>query len=100
MEASMPDSPKSYRVAVIGCGPRGLAGGSAYQAHPRTTVVGVCDLSAERVQTLGETLGVSDRFSDYRTMIRETHPDIVVIAVTADYHYDLTMDVLTFGVNV
>src|SRR5262245_37116685 len=100
METSMSDGQKRYRVALIGCGPRGLAGGEAYESHPRTTVVGLCDLSAERVNTLGETLGVSARFSDYRTMIRETQPDIVVIATTADFHHQLAMDVLTFGVNL
>jgi predicted dehydrogenase len=86
METSVPDTQRTYRVAIIGCGPRGTAGGTAYRAHPRTTVVGVCDLAAERATALGDTLSVPGRFSDHRVMIRETRPDVVVIATTADFH--------------
>ena len=96
----MPTPGKSYRVAIIGCGPRGTAGGEAYKAHPRVTLVGLCDLAPERLNALGDKLGVAARFADHQKMIRETKPDIVVIATTADYHFDLAMDVLTFGVNI
>ena len=49
---------KTYRVAILGCRGRGGAAGRAYHAHPRTEVVGLCDLVQERVDTLGDELGV------------------------------------------
>lgn len=96
----MSQSHRSYRVAVLGCGPRSTVAAYAYDAHPRTDVVGICDLSPERLNTLGDALGTSARFSDHAKMIRETHPDIVVIAVPADLHYPLAMDVLDRGVSI
>jgi predicted dehydrogenase len=91
---------RPYRVAILGCGPRGTASGTAYAAHPRTSVVGLCDLAPERLNALGDALGVAWRFSDHETMIRETRPDIAVIATPADLHFDLAMQVLDRGVNV
>jgi predicted dehydrogenase len=90
----------SYRVAIIGCGPRGNAAADAYSAHPRTSVVGICDVVPERLNALGDRLGLPARFSDYDVMIRETRPDIVVIATQADLHYELAMRVLDLGANV
>src|SRR5438874_1286713 len=36
----MSTSSKTYRVAIIGCGPRGNAAANGYGAHARTSVVG------------------------------------------------------------
>src|SRR5262245_7004147 len=91
---------KNYRVAVIGCGPRGTAAADAYDAHPRSTVVGLCDLEPERLRTLADSLRISARFSDDETMVRETRPDIVVIATRNEQHHEQTMRVLELGVHV
>src|SRR5262245_59074425 len=55
---------KTYRVAVLGCGMRGTAHARAYHAHPRTELVALCDRVQERLDTLGDTYGVRDRFTD------------------------------------
>ena len=55
---------KTYRVAMLGCRSRGTSAARAYNAHPRIEVVGLCDLVQERLDTLGDELGVSARFSD------------------------------------
>ena len=55
---------KTYRVAMLGCRSRGTSAARAYHAHPRIEVVGLCDLVQERLDTLGDELGVSARFSD------------------------------------
>ena len=44
---------KIYRVAVFGC--------RAYHEHPRSEVVGLCDLVLELLATLGDELGVAGR---------------------------------------
>lgn len=89
-----------YRVAIVGCRSRGRAAGYAYQAHPRTEVVGLCDLIPERREALGEALGVSARFADLDEMIREVVPDIVAIPTGTEFHYDLCMRVLDYGVHI
>jgi predicted dehydrogenase len=45
---------KTYRVALLGCRSRGTATGRVYHAHPRTQVVGLCDLIEDRLNTLGD----------------------------------------------
>jgi len=49
---------------VLGCRSRGAAAARAYQAHPRTEVVGLCDLVRERLDALGDELEVKERFTD------------------------------------
>jgi len=91
---------KTYRVAIVGCRSRGRAAAVAYHAHPRTEVVGLCDLVEERRNSLGELLGVSARFSDIDEMIKTVAPDIVAVATGTAFHYDLCMQVLEHGVHV
>ncbi|MBD3183383.1 hypothetical protein GF312_13885 [Candidatus Poribacteria bacterium] len=91
---------KTYRVAVLGCRSRGTAAAKAYHAHPRTEIVGLCDLVKERYDQLGDMLGVSARFDDMDKMISKTQPDIVVIPTGTEYHYELTMRALEYGVNI
>ena len=70
---------KTYRVAILGCRGRGTAASHAYHAHPRTEVVALCDLVQERLDTLGDELGVAARFTDLDEMIVQTQPDLVAI---------------------
>ena len=91
---------ETYRVAILGCGGRGTAAARAYHAHPRTEVVALCDLIRERLDTLGNELGVSARFTDLDVMIVETQPDIVAIPTGTEFHYDLSMRVLEYSINI
>ena len=91
---------KTYRVAILGCRGRGTAAARAYHAHPRTEVVGVCDLVRELVDTLGDELDVDARYADLDAMIVETNPDIVAIPTGTEFHYPLAMRVLEHGVHI
>ena len=91
---------KTYRVAILGCRGRGTAAARAYHAHPRTEVVGLCDLVQELMDTLGDELGVAARYDDLDAMIAETKPDIVAIPTGTEFHYPLSMRVLEHGVHV
>ena len=91
---------KTYRVAMLGCRSRGTSAARAYNAHPRIEVVGLCDLVQERLDTLGDELGVSARFTDLDRMIRQAQPDLVAIPTGTEFHYPLAMRVLEHGVNI
>ena len=91
---------KTYRAAILGCRSRGTATAWAYHAHPRIEVVALCDLNRELLDTLGNNLSVSARFTDLDVMIAETQPDIVAIPTGTEFHYDLSMRVLEHGVNI
>lgn len=91
---------KTYRVAILGCRSRGTSAARVYHAHPRTEVVGLCDLLEERLNRLGDELGVSARFTDLDEMIRQTAPDIVAIPTAPALHAPLALRVLEHGVNI
>jgi predicted dehydrogenase len=60
----------------------------------------LCDLIEERLNRLGDEIGVSARFTDLDEMIRQTEPDIVAIPTGTEFHYDLSMRVLEHGVHI
>ena len=91
---------RSYRIAILGCRGRGGAAARAYFSHPRTELVGLCDLIAERRDQLGEELGVEARYEDLDAMIEETEPDIVAIPTGTEFHHDLALRVLEHGVHI
>lgn len=91
---------KTYRVVIMGCRDRGTAIGRAYRAHPRTKVVGLCDRHPERTDALGVELDVAARFSDLDQAIRQTKPDVVVVATGTQSHFELGMRVIEHGVHL
>lgn len=91
---------KTYRIAILGCRSRGTSAARVYHAHPRTEVVGLCDLLEDRLNTLGDELGVSARFTDLDEMIRQTQPNIVAIPTAPYLHAPLALRVLEHGVHI
>ena len=91
---------KTYRVAILGCRDRGGHAARAYHAHARTEVVGLCDLVEERLNGLGDQLGVDARYTDLDAMIEEAEPDIVAIPTGTEFHFPLCMRVLEHGVDI
>ena len=91
---------KNYRIAILGCRGRGTAAARAYHQHPRTEVVGLCDLIPERLETLGGELGVAARYNDLDRMIAAEAPDIVAIPTGTEFHYELALRVLEHGVHI
>jgi len=91
---------ETYRVAILGCRSRGTSAARVYHAHPRTEVVGLCDLLEDRLNALGDELGVAARFADLDEMIRQTKPDIVAIPTAPSLHAPLALRVLEHGVHI
>ncbi|MBI3921809.1 MAG: Gfo/Idh/MocA family oxidoreductase [Armatimonadetes bacterium] len=91
---------KTYRIALIGCGPRGTAAARAYHAHPRTEVVAVCDRVQELRDKLGEELNVSARFADLEEMLSDVGADLAVIATGTEFHHELALRALECGVHI
>ena len=91
---------KTYRVAILGCRSRGGAAARAYHAHPRTRIVGLCDLKTELAESLAKEVGGPTCFRDLDEMIRTTSPDLVAIPTGTEFHHDLCMRVLEHGVHI
>src|SRR5262245_14368421 len=82
-EHAMPD--KRYRVAVIGSTGRGDYGhglDAAFRGVDRAEIVAVADDNPAGLRKVGERLGVSALFADYREMLDQLKPDVVCIGPT------------------
>jgi len=68
------------RVAVIGAGQMAnLVHYPSLASLPDVEIVGICDLSAERLRATGERWGVSAMFDEWSTMLDEVRPDAVYV---------------------
>ena len=64
-----------------------------------TRLVGVSDLNAETGRARATELGCSF-FPDYKTMLRETEPDVAVVLTPHPFHAAIAIDCLTAGAHV
>jgi len=71
---------RPVRVAVIGAGQMAnLVHYPSLASLPDVEIVGICDLSAERLRATGERWGVSAMFDEWSTMLDEVRPDAVYV---------------------
>lgn len=88
------------RIAVIGGGAVIAAAHlEAIAAQPTARLVGLSDLSAERVAPRAAAAGVP-AFADHRAMLAELRPDLAVICTPHPSHADLTLDCFGAGAHV
>lgn len=93
------------RVAILGCG--GMAGGHArrFAAHPDAAVVGLCDVSLDRVEAfcernLKEYAPKPAFFVDAAEMYATCKPDAVSIVTPHTLHFEQGMQALAAGCHV
>ncbi len=76
-------------------GPMPGSHAAAYDRHPRTEVVGVCDLQEEALADFkaqwGDVWPDVRLYTDYREMLRAEKPDLVSVATSDHVHADMTV---------
>ena len=77
-----------YRVAIIGCGRMGQNYAEAYTIYPDTEIVAIVDANAQRRDVLGARFGVNALYADVEALLRDTVPDIAVVATPTKYMKD------------
>lgn len=89
--------------ALIGCGRIARNHLIAVQ-NTGLELVALCDLIPEKAATLlaaGRYPGPAPRFfTDYKTMMHETHPDIVAIATESGLHAEIALYCIACGAHV
>lgn len=87
------------RVAVIGVGSMGFNHLRVYSELEGVQVVGISDVSAERLELLKARFQVPT-YSDYRKLIEEQKPDAVSITVPTSEHEQVATFALRAGVHL
>ncbi|HEX9841554.1 MAG TPA: Gfo/Idh/MocA family oxidoreductase, partial [bacterium] len=88
------------RVAVLGLGNAG------WNLHlpaladlPTATTVGACDLDPARRDRAAARWRVPV-FGDFDAMVRETHPEVIVVATPPPHHADACLQAFSAGCHV
>lgn len=87
------------RAGVIGLG-MGKNHARAYAKHDRSELVAIADLDENRLKTVGDELGVPQRYTSPEDMIAKANLDVVCIATPNTLHKPLTLAALEAGCHV
>ncbi len=91
-----------YKVMVVGMGKRGKHHAAAFQANENFEVAGICDISAEMLNSAAETLGMTDvvKGSDAAAMARELKPDVFCFCTMPNLRYDMVKIAVDCGAKL
>lgn len=72
------------------------------QEHPNTELVGIADADPARMQSAIEHFGIAPEavFTDWRTCLDTTRPDIAILCPKTGEHGQYVVDVAPYGVHV
>jgi predicted dehydrogenase len=94
--------PKTYRVALIGCGGIARLHARSITDLPEAELVALADIRPEAINQFGDTYDIPTdrRFTDYSVLLDAVRPDIAIVATRADTHAEITIAALDRGINV
>lgn len=93
---------RKYSVVQVGLGARGETSIKSFQAlEDRIEIVGVCDLNEDRLNSIGEKLGISTerRFSDTEEMLKTCRPDLFSFCTLPSIRFELIELAARYGVQ-
>jgi predicted dehydrogenase len=79
-----------YKTVMVGAGRIASAHVKALRESGRYELMAVADIREEAARALAEQHDVPRSFGDYRAMLSETRPDVVVIATWPGLHAEMT----------
>ncbi len=72
----------------------------AFQAHPDTRLVALCDTNESALAEAGEAAGVAARYTVFERMLDEARPDAVVVATPMQFHASQAIAALQRDISV
>ncbi|MEF3311901.1 Gfo/Idh/MocA family oxidoreductase [Paenibacillus sp. GYB004] len=90
---------KTYRAAIIGAGVIAKVHAKTLHENARTELVAIADIAEDRVRELAAAYGAAP-YTDYRVMIRERAPDIVIITLPHHLHKEAAIACASLGCHV
>lgn len=88
------------RWGVIGLGWFGEVHADNLAEIPEIELAALCTRRPERLNEVGERLGVNRRYTDYRELLADTEIDVVSITTHINDHRDIAIDALRSGKHV
>ena len=72
----------------------------AFQHHPATQIVALCDLHEPTLLEIGKATHITRLYTNYEKMLDEVQPDIVVVATPMHYHVAQSIAALQRDIHV
>jgi predicted dehydrogenase len=94
-----------FKTALIGCGWWGMNILNEAIAAKRAVVVGLCDVDRRHLDAAGGkveelTGGKPIRYTDYRDLLNDQRPEVVIVATPDHWHPLQTIDAVKAGAHV
>ncbi len=98
-------SDKTYRTALIGCGWWGNNILGEAMASKECKITALCDVDQRLLNTTAdrvtkETGKAPHKYGDFRKLLKEEYPDIVIVATPDHWHPLNTIEALKHGAHV
>ena len=77
-------------IAIVGLG-MGKGHATVAAENPKVELAALCDIDPERLALHCKRLNVRNGFTDYRKMLHEAKPDMVVVALPNVLHKPVTI---------
>lgn len=90
---------KDIKVAFAGVH-RSSSFFKAFQVHPETEIVALCDVSEITLAEAGKNTGITGLYTHFERMLDEARPDAVVIATPMQFHVPQSIAALQRGIHV
>ena len=90
---------KPVNVAMVGLG-FGAEFIPIYQAHPDAHVHAICQRNAEKMNQVGDQLGIERRYTDYADVLKDPEVDFVHINSPIVEHARMSLEALKAGKHV
>lgn len=89
------------RIALIGCGSRGVGLASLLKEIPQVQLMACCDIIPGHLQNgLKEAVSTAKGYEDYRKLLEDKSIDAVIIATPLFLHYPMAVAALDAGKHV
>ena len=72
----------------------------AFQVHPDTQIVALCDVNEKNLTDVGQATGVTQLYTVYEEMLDDARPDAVVVATPMQFHVPQSIAALQRGIHV
>jgi len=72
----------------------------AFQTHPDTEIVALCDLSEKTLAEASKATGIDKLYTVYEKMLDDAKPDAVVVATPMQFHVPQSISALQRGIHV
>ncbi len=91
---------KIINVGVISCSNMATGHMRGVIRHAQANLVAICDIDVEKMNKVGDMLGIERRYQDYKELLAQPDIDAVIIVTPDAEHKDMAVAALEAGKHV